>query len=473
MPKPNGVRYRLDHRYASARLSTYIDGRLEARERERVERHLAVCPPCREEVVSLRQTVSVLRELPPRPLPRSFALPASARAAQARHRRWDVAFGALRTATLVTATLLMLLVSGDALLSAALTGQPVPLIAGEAAPAAVPQSAAPEAPMALAEPPGAEIPAGEEPAGAGESVPGAESFSLQAAPAPADVPLPGEEPPVAAAAPVAEPTAAPPLPEGTPAPEATAPAGDTYLGAAETAMAPPAGAEDTFVPPPAPPGMGGQGGGGYGVGGAGPEAVIPPTSGPEMGVAAAGATGESSGGGAPAEPEPTAPAATEPVAPEPTPDPAAAEPAAAEPAAAEPGAAPDGGGPESTADAAGAAPAPGEGPVAGIAAIPPEPEESAPPATEPVPDRRSVARGMGGAPASPDPTAPADRVAARSPDEGAQEEPGVADTARVYGLEPQQAVGAWQIVRIGAALAFGLLLVLLSGLVWSGYQRRL
>jgi anti-sigma factor RsiW len=42
----------------------YLEGRLDARDRERFEAHLAVCPDCVEYVDQVRHTVSALGRLP-------------------------------------------------------------------------------------------------------------------------------------------------------------------------------------------------------------------------------------------------------------------------------------------------------------------------------------------------------------------------------------------------------------------------
>ena len=59
-------------------LSAYLDGEVTDEERAQVETHLAVSPAWRDELDSLRWTVSLLRELPDLPLPRSFELPVPA-----------------------------------------------------------------------------------------------------------------------------------------------------------------------------------------------------------------------------------------------------------------------------------------------------------------------------------------------------------------------------------------------------------
>ena len=59
------------------RLSEYLDGRLSEPERRRIDRAVASCATCQEEMESLRATVTRLQELPQFALPRSFTLPAA------------------------------------------------------------------------------------------------------------------------------------------------------------------------------------------------------------------------------------------------------------------------------------------------------------------------------------------------------------------------------------------------------------
>lgn len=56
-------------------LSAYLDGELEAEERQRLEAHLMACADCQRELAELRQTRQLLRALPAPALPRSFTLP--------------------------------------------------------------------------------------------------------------------------------------------------------------------------------------------------------------------------------------------------------------------------------------------------------------------------------------------------------------------------------------------------------------
>jgi len=67
---------RLPHVHAM--LSEYLDGQLDEATRQQVEAHLETCVDCRADYETLRQTVRVLRQLPTRPVPRGFAITASA-----------------------------------------------------------------------------------------------------------------------------------------------------------------------------------------------------------------------------------------------------------------------------------------------------------------------------------------------------------------------------------------------------------
>ncbi len=62
------------HRRLRDQLSAYIDGELDASAAERLERHLAECGRCDQEMEQLRATVAALQELPAVEPPRSFTL---------------------------------------------------------------------------------------------------------------------------------------------------------------------------------------------------------------------------------------------------------------------------------------------------------------------------------------------------------------------------------------------------------------
>jgi hypothetical protein len=112
-----GVRDLLQRHIAEQKLSAYVDGRLGAHEQQRVERHLQTCAACRRDLVELRAMLAMLRRAPTRPVPRSFALPLSVQSQQTAFRRWDKAYGALRVAAVAASFMLILFLSGDALIT--------------------------------------------------------------------------------------------------------------------------------------------------------------------------------------------------------------------------------------------------------------------------------------------------------------------------------------------------------------------
>jgi hypothetical protein len=73
-----------DHERLTESLSAYLDGALARADRDALERHLATCETCREELAELQRVRALLRALPEPALPRSFALPTSAARAGAR-----------------------------------------------------------------------------------------------------------------------------------------------------------------------------------------------------------------------------------------------------------------------------------------------------------------------------------------------------------------------------------------------------
>src|SRR5436305_654228 len=61
--------------HVQALLSDYVDGELSEAQRQVVEDHLQGCSRCRSDLASLRLTVQAVRQLPPYPVPRGFAIP--------------------------------------------------------------------------------------------------------------------------------------------------------------------------------------------------------------------------------------------------------------------------------------------------------------------------------------------------------------------------------------------------------------
>jgi anti-sigma factor RsiW len=106
-----------DHRYALANLSAYMDDRLGERETKRLEKHIALCRECAQELGMLQATVDLLRQTPSRSVPRSFVLPVAAQTEQVRYRRLNGMYGLMRGATVAVSLLFVLLVSGDMLIA--------------------------------------------------------------------------------------------------------------------------------------------------------------------------------------------------------------------------------------------------------------------------------------------------------------------------------------------------------------------
>ncbi|MCP4536055.1 MAG: hypothetical protein GY832_02815 [Chloroflexi bacterium] len=101
-------------------LSAYLDNELSAGERARLETQLATDQVLQAELDALRRTVTLVRDLPPAPLPRNFILPQTMAARpqpvpQARPRRaWLAPF--LTTATAVVSLMFAIVLAGDLLL---------------------------------------------------------------------------------------------------------------------------------------------------------------------------------------------------------------------------------------------------------------------------------------------------------------------------------------------------------------------
>ena len=113
-------RFLTERRHSKLRelLSSYIDGEVTDAERARVEGHLATCDACREELESLRWTVSVLREMPEVQTSRSFAVSAPSDRAPERPRlvtvtRWAASAAAVLLVALVLSEVVARLVEYD------------------------------------------------------------------------------------------------------------------------------------------------------------------------------------------------------------------------------------------------------------------------------------------------------------------------------------------------------------------------
>ena len=99
------------HRRLRDQLSAHIDGELDASAAERLERHLAACGRCRQEMEQLRGTVAALQALPAVEPPRSFTLsPERAALRPPLPMASPLAFGARIAAAGVAAALAVVLV---------------------------------------------------------------------------------------------------------------------------------------------------------------------------------------------------------------------------------------------------------------------------------------------------------------------------------------------------------------------------
>jgi len=106
--------FKSEHQRVADVLSAYIDGELSPKEQARVEKHLAQCAACAQDLHTLRQTAALLEQLPPVAVPRSFAIrpaPAAQRVGLFQARRTYVF---LRSATVVATILLAVVLAGDA-----------------------------------------------------------------------------------------------------------------------------------------------------------------------------------------------------------------------------------------------------------------------------------------------------------------------------------------------------------------------
>ena len=153
------------HDQVAELLSAYIDGEVTAAEQGLVEAHLASCAVCGRDLATLRQTVTLLRQLPQVAAPRPFTLRESdVQPLRPTRSAWWQS-GWLRGAVAATAMLLCVAVAGGALLlERGMIGAP-------AAPAPVAlqsQSQAPAATQAAEAAPGAR---GEAEKGAGNVAP--------------------------------------------------------------------------------------------------------------------------------------------------------------------------------------------------------------------------------------------------------------------------------------------------------------
>jgi len=96
-------------------LSAYLDDQLSTEERARLEAQLATDPALRAELDALRQTVALVHDLPPVPLPRNFILPVQPRPAPSIQPRRTWVAPLMTAATALAALLFVIVLAGDLL----------------------------------------------------------------------------------------------------------------------------------------------------------------------------------------------------------------------------------------------------------------------------------------------------------------------------------------------------------------------
>ena len=108
--------FKSEHQRVGEMLSAYMDGELSPKEQARVEKHLAQCADCAQNLHTLRQTVALLGQLSPVAVPRSFAI----RPAQVAQRpslfQTRRTYVYLRAATALATILFAVVLAGDAFL---------------------------------------------------------------------------------------------------------------------------------------------------------------------------------------------------------------------------------------------------------------------------------------------------------------------------------------------------------------------
>jgi hypothetical protein len=108
--------FKSEHKRVAEMLSAYLDGELSPKEQSRVEKHLAQCADCAQNLRTLRQTVALLGHLPPVAVPRSFAIrPQVARRPSFFQPRRTYVY--LRAATALATVLFAVVLAGDVFLT--------------------------------------------------------------------------------------------------------------------------------------------------------------------------------------------------------------------------------------------------------------------------------------------------------------------------------------------------------------------
>ncbi|MGA9348704.1 MAG: zf-HC2 domain-containing protein [Anaerolineae bacterium] len=102
-----------EHKRVEEMLSAYLDGELSPKEQATVEKHLARCTDCAQNLHTLRQTVALLEQLPPVAVPRSFAIRPVQAARRPSFFQTRQAYVYLRAATALATILFAVVLAGD------------------------------------------------------------------------------------------------------------------------------------------------------------------------------------------------------------------------------------------------------------------------------------------------------------------------------------------------------------------------
>ncbi len=124
--------FKSEHQRVEDMLSAYTDGELSPKEQALVEKHLAQCADCAHNLRTLRQTVTLLGQLPPVAVPRSFAIRPAQVAQRASIFQTSQTYVYLRAATALAAILFAVVLAGDAFLIGPDPSLLAPAMGGEA-----------------------------------------------------------------------------------------------------------------------------------------------------------------------------------------------------------------------------------------------------------------------------------------------------------------------------------------------------
>jgi anti-sigma factor RsiW len=109
--------FKSEHQRVEKLLSAYIDGELSPKEQARVEKHLAQCADCAQNLHTLRQTVALLGQLSPVTVPRAFTIHPAQVAQRTRFFQTRRTYAYLRAATALATVLFAVVLAGDVFLT--------------------------------------------------------------------------------------------------------------------------------------------------------------------------------------------------------------------------------------------------------------------------------------------------------------------------------------------------------------------